>query len=679
MGSVRETSGITVGAILGYVRTTGGPEAVTRTLVLAGAIESPEAYEDTRRWYTWDFKIRLFEAAAIVLDDPHVARNIGIAFLQNSVSSALILAMSLIGGPTQFYRVAPKVNTRFSTCAEMTAVRVRRGAATLRYRVLPQYTPNRHDCEYTAGLLMQVPCGFGLPMGVISHPECQVDGAPACVFEVRWAQPRRFWRWRRGGDDGAGAFQGAMADQLTQLQHTVAELVAARAPDKVLATIAERAGFAVNAHSFLLVAQPSPDEPPQVHGFGLTPAEFDQLTADGSRVPPGPDRLIADIVSPTRRYGYLVAFTFEDTFLETEQPLLDAYANLTAVTLDALTAFEAAEERQRTAESLLGLARALTHARTPADVAAVTAEAAHAVLHADKAAMLLLDDAGSLRMAAHVGWPPEARREMDRLVLEAEQSPLIFQSRRADPTATRIYDHTAEDSLIRRVMTQAGVDVMAVVGISLPERLYGVLAAGFTGPQGAARAQQFIDRMPGIADQAANVLRTCELLEQTWQLAHLDALTGLPNRRAFMAELTEAVADRPGALLFIDLDGFKDVNDSFGHAAGDDLLAAVADRLRGCVRSDDLVARLGGDEFVILSRQVEDEAGLFRLAERVREAFTEPVVVAGTAIPARLSVDGTLYRAGERTEDVLHRADSAMYRAKRSRRPLATQPRLQAG
>jgi diguanylate cyclase (GGDEF)-like protein len=671
MDSVRETSGVTVGAILGYVRTTGGPEAVSRTLALAGASESPEAYEDTRRWYSWDFKIALFEAAALVLDDPGAARKIGVTFLQNSMSTPLILAMSLIGGPTQFYRVAPKVNTRFSSCAEMTAVRVRRGTATMRYQVLPQYTPNRHDCEYTRGLLMQVPTGFGLPLGDMSHPECQVDGAPACVFEVRWHQPRRFWSRRRGDVEGvASTFQGAMADQLTQLQHTVAELVSARSPDRVLAMVAERAGFAVSAHSFLLVAQPSPDQPPQVHGFGLTPAEFDQLTADGGQVQPGPDRLIADIVSPTRRYGYLVAFTFEDTFLETEQPLLDAYANLTAVTLDAMTAFEAAAERQRTAESLLGLARSLTHARTPADVARVTTEAAHAVLHADKAAMLLLDDAGGLRMAAHVGWPPEARKWLDGLVLEAGQSPLIFETRRDNPDVTRIYDSTSDDPMIARVMKQGGMDVMTAVGIALPDRLYGVLVAGYAGPQGAAHARQFVDRMPGIADQAANVLRTCELLDQTWQLAHIDPLTGLPNRRAFMAQLAEAVLEQPGALLFIDLDGFKGVNDTLGHNAGDELLAVVAARLLGCNRSGDLVARLGGDEFVILSRPVENEVQLRRLAERVREAFAEPVTVAGTTLRVQLSVDGTLYTTGDPSEDVLNRADSAMYRVKRARQLL---------
>jgi diguanylate cyclase (GGDEF)-like protein len=660
MDSVRQTSGVTIRAILRHVRATGGDEAVARTLALAGAVHEPEVYDDPRRWWSYDFKIRLFESAAIALDDPEVAHKVGLTIIEHTVGTPLILALSVVGGPTQLLRLIATANLRFSTCAEMTAVRVRRGSATLRYQLRPQFRPDRHDCLYTQGLLTQVPAAFGLPLATVTHPECQVLGAAACVYELRWRQPRLFSR-RRG--EAGEHLRGAMVDQLTQLQHTVSELVTAQTPDRVLATIADRAGFAVSAHAFVLVAQPSPDQPAQVHGFGLSQAEIDRLTS-GGRVEPGPDRLIADIVSPTRRYGYLVAFN--DAFLDAERPLLDAYANLAAVTLEALTAFEAAAERQRSAESLLGLARALTHARTPADVARVTTEAAHAVLHADKAAMLLMDDAGALHMAAHVGWPPEYHERIAGVMLNAEQSPRLFASRRGEPETTRIYDHTTEDPMIRRFLELGGMDQMAVVGIALPDRMYGLLVAGFVGRQGAASAQQFVARMLGVADQAATVLRTCELLDQTWRLAHLDALTGLPNRRAFMTHLADAVRTDPGALLFIDLDGFKDINDSLGHAAGDDLLAAVAGRLQGCSRAGDLVARLGGDEFVVLSRTLETETDLRRLTQRVREAFREPVAVAGVAVQVRLSVDGTLYAAGESSHDVLNRADTAMYRAKRA-------------
>ncbi|NJC85171.1 GGDEF domain-containing protein [Planosporangium mesophilum] len=281
--------------------------------------------------------------------------------------------------------------------------------------------------------------------------------------------------------------------------------------------------------------------------------------------------------------------------------------------------------------------------------------------------MLLMDDTGALRMAAHVGWPSELHERISAIVLDTEESPLIFASRRGEPETTTLYDHTTEDPMIRGFLERGGMDLMAVVGIALPDRMYGVLVAGFVG-QAAAGVQSYVARMLGVADQAATVLRTCELLDETWRLAHLDALTGLPNRRAFMTHLAEAVRTGPGAVLFIDLDGFKGINDSLGHAAGDDLLAAVAGRLQGCTRAGDLVARLGGDEFVILSPALETETDLRRLTQRVREAFREPVAIAGVAVAVRLSVDGTLYAAGETSHDVLNRADSAMYRAKRARR-----------
>ncbi|MGC9668533.1 diguanylate cyclase domain-containing protein [Planosporangium sp. 12N6] len=665
MDSIRQTSGVTIRAILRHVRATGGPEAVARTLALAGATEDPESYDDARRWWSWDFKIRLFESAATALNDPDVARKVGLTILEHTVGTPLILALSVVGGPTQLMRLISTANVRFSTCADMSAVRVRRGAATIRYQLRPQFRPHRHDCEYNQGLLTQVPTAFGYPLGVVTHRECQVRGAEACVYEVRWRQGGLF----AGRRAASNQLRGTMLDQLAQLQHTVSELVTAQTPDRILATVAERAGFAVGAHAFLLVAQPSADQPVQVHGFGLPQAEIDRLTADGGRVPPGADRLIAEIASPTRRYGHLVAFS--DAFLDAERTLLDSYANLAAVTLDALTAVEAAAERERTAESLLGLARALTHARNPADVARVTTEAAHAVLHADQAAMLLMDAAGGLHVAGHVGWRSEFHDTIEGLALEAEQSPGLFEMRRGHPDATTIYDHTSTDPLIRRILAGGGMDVLAVVGIALPDRLYGLLVAGFIGPHGAARAQRFAARMPGVANQAATVLRTCELLDQTWRLAHLDALTGLPNRRAFMAELAAAVRAGSGALLFIDLDGFKGINDSLGHAAGDDLLAAVAGRLQGCSRSGDLVARLGGDEFVVLARPVDGEPEMRRIAQRIREAFTEPVAVSGGTVRVRLSVDGTRYTAGESAEDVLNRADSAMYRVKRARRPVS--------
>jgi diguanylate cyclase (GGDEF)-like protein len=154
----------------------------------------------------------------------------------------------------------------------------------------------------------------------------------------------------------------------------------------------------------------------------------------------------------------------------------------------------------------------------------------------------------------------------------------------------------------------------------------------------------------------------------TYQAYH-DPLTGLANRRRFVEDTTTALAARkqPGklAVLFLDLDDFKTVNDGLGHAAGDDLLGAVAERIRGTVRSTDLAARLGGDEFGILLVGVDDEAYAVDAASRLLAALDAPVRVAGESVVAGASIGIAFDSAGTTAvDDLLGQADIAMYRAK---------------
>ena len=164
--------------------------------------------------------------------------------------------------------------------------------------------------------------------------------------------------------------------------------------------------------------------------------------------------------------------------------------------------------------------------------------------------------------------------------------------------------------------------------------------------------------------------------EQTiHRLAFFDALTELPNRRLLMdrLELLLAAAHRNnlvGAILFVDLDHFKNVNDARGHATGDALLRQVAQRLSTMLRSEDTVARIGGDEFVILipgngSDFVAGAQNAMAIAEKVREALAEPFHIDGQAYGSGASIGVTMLpRAGQTTEDLLREADTAMYRAK---------------
>jgi diguanylate cyclase (GGDEF)-like protein len=151
--------------------------------------------------------------------------------------------------------------------------------------------------------------------------------------------------------------------------------------------------------------------------------------------------------------------------------------------------------------------------------------------------------------------------------------------------------------------------------------------------------------------------------------ANHDSLTGLANRAMFQTRL-EAVLNRPErrngsqAVLFVDLDDFKDVNDTMGHAAGDALLAAVAERLEATVRPGDLVARLGGDEFALLLDGIPDVAAALAVAERAVTALAAPVEINGTLAHVGASVGLAMRHHDSDFESIMHQADVAMYSAK---------------
>ncbi|PTA69101.1 GGDEF domain-containing protein [Deinococcus arcticus] len=150
-------------------------------------------------------------------------------------------------------------------------------------------------------------------------------------------------------------------------------------------------------------------------------------------------------------------------------------------------------------------------------------------------------------------------------------------------------------------------------------------------------------------------------------LATHDPLTGLPNRALFLEQVDHALARaQPLALLFLDLDGFKAVNDALGHAAGDELLREVARRLRAGVRDSDLLARLSGDEFVVMLRHL-DEAGAVQVGERLLGALQGAARLGGQLVEVGASCGCALYPAqAQDREALLHAADQAMYEAKRA-------------
>ena len=153
-------------------------------------------------------------------------------------------------------------------------------------------------------------------------------------------------------------------------------------------------------------------------------------------------------------------------------------------------------------------------------------------------------------------------------------------------------------------------------------------------------------------------------------LAYQDPLTGLPNRLLLLDRLqhalrTHARNDAQLAVLFVDLDNFKHVNDTLGHAAGDQLLRTVASRLQSILRTDDTVARLGGDEFVIVAESCPSRSGIARIAEKALQTLGKPLSVDGRDITIQASIGIALFpQDGRHADEMMQVADQAMYRAK---------------
>lgn len=166
--------------------------------------------------------------------------------------------------------------------------------------------------------------------------------------------------------------------------------------------------------------------------------------------------------------------------------------------------------------------------------------------------------------------------------------------------------------------------------------------------------------------------RLSEMRREMVRLAHHDPLTGLPNRLLLMSRL-EHLLDRyrndvTGAVLFVDLDGFKLVNDTFGHKTGDKLLQAVTARLNARLRHTHMLARLGGDEFVIVLEQIAHEQDAAIVAEDIIQQIHTPFTLAdGTTVRIGASVGiGLLQQGAKNADQLLEQADHALYSAKRA-------------
>jgi diguanylate cyclase (GGDEF)-like protein len=223
----------------------------------------------------------------------------------------------------------------------------------------------------------------------------------------------------------------------------------------------------------------------------------------------------------------------------------------------------------------------------------------------------------------------------------------------------------------RRFLTW-GHNYAAVVPVLLKKKLKGILLLGST--------QQFDMRKTGIrrcadvASRLAVALSSVEREEALYRQAHFDELTGLPNRQLLKDRLEQLLVqvrreEKSGAMLFLDLDRFKEINDVFGHSVGDVVLTQAAERIVAEVRDTDTVARLGGDEFVVVMPKIENHGSVSAVAARLLQVLSESFSVGDKDHFLSASIGAVVFPDdGDSVETLLKNADSAMYRAKEAGR-----------
>jgi diguanylate cyclase (GGDEF)-like protein len=276
----------------------------------------------------------------------------------------------------------------------------------------------------------------------------------------------------------------------------------------------------------------------------------------------------------------------------------------------------------------------------------------------------LLPEGEDLLLVSAVGLPAEMVGEMRIPADYRSQSGYAL----ATGTATVVNDWAKETRFQQSELQKSqGMRSAAIVLIRGKGQPYGVLAAASHSLHDFSDGD--VDFMQAIANVLANAIERRRAEEQTQHEALHDPLTGLPNRSLFLDRLEHALSvtarrDSSVAVLFLDLDQFKLVNDSLGHAAGDELLASVSPRLEQALRPGDTVARFGGDEFAVLAEDIGSERGATRIAERIAEALSKPFVLRDREHFVSASIGISIGSGSEQPEALIRDADSALYRAK---------------
>ncbi|MCU1437536.1 MAG: hypothetical protein JWP66_623 [Naasia sp.] len=331
---------------------------------------------------------------------------------------------------------------------------------------------------------------------------------------------------------------------------------------------------------------------------------------------------------------------------------------------ELLAARRAAEASETRVRILQDASSAFSRAGSEEELAQALAASARESLDATQAAVLLLDESGVLRPAGGDDPFAELRSAMLRFPANDaldSRGPIMLQDLRQIEAHYPALLGAARDAHIEAIcatplLDQTGTPLGAISCYFGRHRVFD---------------PQNVELQAALARQAAEVLGRVRLEERLRRMALHDQLTGLANRQLLAERLGQAMtsATRTGAplaLIFLDIDGFKAVNDGLGHAVGDSVLRQVADRLRGVVRGGDTIGRFGGDEFVVVCADA-DEAAAQAIAVRISDAVREPLAGVPTTFSVTASIGIAVHHPSNGSvtpEGLLITADAAMYLSK---------------
>jgi len=663
VGEERHISNLCFRLVVDLVRARDGEEAVDELLRRSGDDRPFDVLTDDAQWSSYAQFRRLLEAAAAVLGEVEALSELAghVELTGGSMPSSTEM-LQAFGSPHALIAETAKGHNGIMTMIEAGGEQTGPTEWLLTHRHRPGFEPFPEFCAFAAGLQSLTPLLFGYDHVAVSHETCQIWGDPHCSFRLYWMDT-----------DDVTAERNALQQRVTLLerrievfQETVGELVSAENVDTALERIVTAASRAVRAPGFVLAVEPTLRIARRVHSIGLSDEDAERIAGQLLASAPCPDVNpdVAEIVSSHRHYGLLAAYDPEQMMMP-DAGLLHAYARLAASALDAAAALEEARQEAERARALLTLSSALSDITSVEAMAASLARATTAVIGADRAVVAVADwDTTTARLVGVHGFDPAVQASMTGAAV-----PLYDMTDRI-----RYYSSPDEVNDQCRPPVDAEPSIAHVaVPIVLDGRTEAWLTASVTErPERLAPSDELEARLHGLAAQAATALRNARLVEQIRHQALHDALTGLPNRLLILdrAEQLLARARRehtPVSALFLDLDGFKEINDTLGHGAGDQLLCAVATRLGTAIRESDTLARLGGDEFIVLVDGANLDLGPDLVAERMLEVLRAPFVLDGReetplTVTASIGIATSVDRSS--AGDLLRDADVALYRAK---------------